>query len=553
MPHFRPSSHMKKLFLSTLLMTLAFIAIFPSAPPYSQVLEIHCINVGQGASELVLGPNNTAILIDGGSTSAGSTVKSYLNTIPALGDHVIDYVIASHDDGDHYGGLTYILAHGYSATTIYNCGGDNSGFGRGVAIPVGSSLDLGNGANILCVVANGHLINGSTFSNSESNNQSIGLLITYGGFHYLTAGDMESAGEGPLGNALRTYPSGSPLLGAEGIDVLHVNHHGSRYSTTANYLNKLKPEVGVINVGANSYGHPHKDAIDRLLARTTLTSCACSCTGCSSTCNDATGVTVPPVAAIYQTAAGGTGDCRVSAEGTTAGNIIITYDGNSANYYVNDTTFPVDEGATLAPTLTPTRTPTTTKTSTPTPTRTPTRTRTPAPAATPTRTPTSLPTDIPSPSPTATPSAVFTPPPPPTSTSLPDTSPTPTLPAPEPIAPTPTPLLVTIELNRENALPGGALSVSAVIQPIDRLADAYIVFKSPRGAFYFCSARGISADPKAYVYDVHFPQGWSGKVFDMRIPESASPGVYTCYGALFPPGQPPQLDGSAIGASLSVK
>jgi len=273
----------------------------------------------------------------GGKSGAGPTLLSYLNTIPALADHVIDYVIASHDDSDHYGGLTYILAHGYSATTIYNCCGTNYGsFGQGVAIPVGLSVDLGGGANILCVVAKGHLINGVTFSNSESNNQSIGLLITYGNFHYLTAGDMESAGEGPLGNALRTYPSGSPLLSAEGIDVLHVNHHGSRFSTTASYLNNLKPEAAVINVGANGYGHPHKDAVDRLLARTTYT---CDC---CDTYQQSTGVTVPAVAGIYQTAEGDTTDCRVSTEGTVAGNIVVTYDGSSCSYYLNGDPFPID-------------------------------------------------------------------------------------------------------------------------------------------------------------------------------------------------------------------
>jgi len=354
MPNFNLAYYRHKFVFPTLLTILSLIILFSSAAAYSQGLQIHCINVGQGTSELVIGPNNTTILIDGGTSSAGKNLLlPYLNTIFPPGDHVIDYVVASHDDLDHYGGLTYILANGYSATTIYNCCGTNYGsFGKGVAIPVGSSVDLGDGANILCVVANGTLINGGTFSNSESNNQSIGLLITYGNFHYLTAGDMESPGEGPLGTALRTYPSGSPLLSAEGIDVLHVNHHGSNGSTTASYLNNLKPEVAMINVGANSYGHPHKDAVDRLLAKTTYT-CTCDCTGCSDECGYPTGVTVPAVAAIYQTANGDTTDCRVSTDGTVAGNIITTYDGASAYYYSNGTPFPVDGGPSHTPTPRP--------------------------------------------------------------------------------------------------------------------------------------------------------------------------------------------------------
>ena len=402
-----PSSippYYKEKFVLPVLIILAFTVLFPPAVAYSQDLQIHCVNVGQGSSELIVGPNNTTILIDGGKSNAGGMLKSYLDNIPALADHVIDYVVASHDDTDHYGGLDSILSNGYSAGTVYNCCGTNYGsFGRGVAIIVGNSVDLGGGANVLCVVANGTLINGQTFSTSEENNQSIGLLITYGNFHYLTAGDMESVGERPLGNALRTYPSGSPLLGSEGVDVLHINHHGSRYSTSAGYLNDLKPEVAVINVGSNSYGHPHKDTIDRLLARPNLISCACDCSGCSSTCGAATGVTIPAVAGIYQTAAGDS-ECMASAEGAIAGNIVITYDGSSTYYYVNGSPFPISghppATPTITPTWTPTLTPTVTPTITPSPTGTPTwdprtptytPTETPTSTATPTKTPTQRP------------------------------------------------------------------------------------------------------------------------------------------------------------------
>ena len=529
MPHFRLPSHMKKLFLSTLLMTLLF-----AFPLWATELKIYTINVSKGASTLIVSDNgvtNRTMLIDSGIN--GAPVVSCLQS---LGITNLDYTILTHAHDDHYGGFNEITNAGINLGSCYSytSGTYNGVYFQQIGVYENPSrsgtdmFDLGGGVITRCVVSNGSITGGAYKSVSEENSKSVGILLTYNGFDFIVAGDLGGDStygnvETPLANAIYT----------NNIDVLSVNHHGSAGSSNAYYCYKLKPEVALISVGTSSnsnWNFPTQDCLDHL-------------NDASNTYPDWAGVQHIYVTEHGNGAAPGTAP-NMTYENS---NIVVSYSGG-ATYTVTGTTsgtvtYAVDEAG--SPTATPT--------SSPTPTRTPTRTRTPAPSATPTRTPTSLPTDIPAPSPTATPSAVFTPPPPPTPTPLPDTSPTPTLPAPEPIAPTPTPPLVTIELNQESALPGGALSVSAVIKPIDRLADAYLVFQSPRGALYFCSAHGVSADPKAYAYDVRLPQGWSGKVLDMRIPESASPGVYTCYGALFPLGQTPRLDGRATGASLSVK
>ncbi|MDP8248205.1 MAG: hypothetical protein P9M00_08720, partial [Candidatus Tritonobacter lacicola] len=313
-----------------------FIAISTWTPAFSQQLEIHTIDVGQGASELIIGPSGTTVLVDGGTSSKGRwELLPYLNTIFPPENRTLDYVIASHDDGDHYGGLNYILDNGYSANNIYHCG-YNSGFGRGVPIPIGTVIDLGGGARVTCVLVNGYLIDGSHVNVGTKNNASIGLLIEYGDFDYITAGDLGSSVEDDLAQVLVTYINppdhpyhpNEPYLDPQyGVDVMHPNHHGSRYSTSTTYVNLLRCEVAAIN-GGTGYSHPTQDAVDRLLGRQFYTCSCCSAYG------EPTGVTVP-AAEVYRTTPEpdpGDPDCERATEEDcpTISDIIVKYGGGSS-------------------------------------------------------------------------------------------------------------------------------------------------------------------------------------------------------------------------------
>ncbi|MDD5555919.1 MAG: MBL fold metallo-hydrolase [bacterium] len=323
---------------------LAAAAILAATWAAAGELEIHVIDVGQGASELVIGPNGTTILIDGGTSTMGrNRVLPYLNAIFPPGGRRLDYMICSHDHADHYGGLLSLLASGYSADTIYHCGA-NASFGRGVPIAVGTVIDLGDGAIATCVAANGLFIDGTYVApTSDKNTRSIAMLLQYGGFDYLTAGDMPDSRERRLADALVKYvnpPShphhpDRPYLDPEtGVDVLHVNHHGSKYSSSAYYVNAMRPELALIN-GGDGYGHPTSQAVDRLLGRPFYT-IACSC---SSDCGRATGVTVPGALVFRTTAA--SYDCRraIEADCPTIGNIVVITDG-MADYTVEGTSMP---------------------------------------------------------------------------------------------------------------------------------------------------------------------------------------------------------------------
>lgn len=265
---------------------------------FQNPLEIHYINVGWGSSVLVRGPDGTSILMEAGNQGAGAAhVVPYLLSIDVLPDRGLSYTIAGHQHCDHIGGLAEVVHAGYDVhrqnffngsaydtrcVTDWNTAAASTTAGVPVVPPVGSQIPLGDGARLTFVAVNGAIIGGETVAVTEENDRSIGVLIQYGGFDFLWASDL---GGGNTDSACtgRSTPQadvetsviraispggGSPLISAGGIDVLHVNHHGSESSTNANWMNLAAPGVAVIAVGggqAANWNLPRIDVVDKVL------------------------------------------------------------------------------------------------------------------------------------------------------------------------------------------------------------------------------------------------------------------------------------------------
>ena len=200
----------------------------------------------------------------------------------------------------------------------------------------GTIIDLGEGAKITCVASRGEVIGlgiveGAT---ENENDMSVVLLVEHGNFDYMLGGDLGGGRddysctgrstsqhnvETPLANAIT--PDGvHPLLSLEGVDVLHVNHHGSASSTNSDYMNLLKPEVATINVGtgqSSTWHHPRKVVVENVL-------------GTGVDC-----IEVPP-AVVYQTEEGSPTGSNTSYVGYCVGDIIIKTTGESS-YEVSGT------------------------------------------------------------------------------------------------------------------------------------------------------------------------------------------------------------------------
>jgi beta-lactamase superfamily II metal-dependent hydrolase len=304
-------------------------------------LEIHYINVGWGGAVLVRGPNGTTVLLEGGNTGKGSSkVVPYLTSIGIQPQQGLDYVIGGHQHCDHVGGLDEVVNAGYnvhtrnyfngssttsSCVTGWNAAAATTTAGAPVALPVGTVLQLGNGARITCVAVNGAIIGGTQLSVSDENDRSIALLIQYGGFDYLWASDLGGGDEDEACTGRSTSqrdvessviaaisPGGAmPLLSTGGVDVLHVNHHGSESSTNANYMNGARPEVAIISTGAgqsSNFELPRVAVVEHVLMATV----AC-----------VTG----PAALVLQTEEGSPQGPDTSTAGYSVGDIVIRTDG----------------------------------------------------------------------------------------------------------------------------------------------------------------------------------------------------------------------------------
>ena len=265
-------------------------------------LTIHQINVQQGDCTLIVGPDGTTFLIDAGNRGKGtSEVVPYLRSIGIEPDDGLDFMLATHRDSDHLGGLDEVIGAGYDVgEAVWDNGSSKTGgpdsqitqfltaaagttAGAVQAMPLNHEVALGGGATAICVAVGGRVRgHGLVAGATSENDMSVALLVRFGDFEYITAGDLgggqadrtctgRSTGqanvETPL--ALALMP-GSPhsLLTADGVEVLDVNHHGSESSTNRDYMNQLSPALAVINTGRGQGGnfhHPRRDVVENVL------------------------------------------------------------------------------------------------------------------------------------------------------------------------------------------------------------------------------------------------------------------------------------------------
>jgi beta-lactamase superfamily II metal-dependent hydrolase len=228
----------------------------PVLPTISQsILTVHFIDVGQGDSILIQ-TNDKNMLIDAGDNRAGSTVVSYLKD---NGVTELDAVVATHAHADHIGGMVTVL-NNFKVNRFIDSGNphttktyenlliaiDEKDIPFSLA-EAGQTIDLDPAVTI-------DILNPGKLT-GKLNDDSVVLKLTYGDVSFLITGDSETHAEKKMIAAGFDVES----------DILKVAHHGSKSSTSYDFLQKVNPEICIIMVGAdNRYGHPHQEIIDRL-------------------------------------------------------------------------------------------------------------------------------------------------------------------------------------------------------------------------------------------------------------------------------------------------
>jgi beta-lactamase superfamily II metal-dependent hydrolase len=232
----------------------------------SQNLTMVFIDIGQGDSILVILPNTKTLLIDGGERQSSDKV---LSTLQERGLSYIDVVVATHPHADHIGGLIDVI-NNVDVGQVLDSGQvhttqtfeDLLDAINAKQIPLrsvseGDSITLDPTVKIDVLNPPASIPDGAN-NEAEFNDNSVVLKVTYGNFSVLLTGDMEER------NEARLVFKNATILDAE---ILKAGHHGSRTSSSSDFLNAVSPEVVIISLGAgNSYGHPHQEALDRVSA-----------------------------------------------------------------------------------------------------------------------------------------------------------------------------------------------------------------------------------------------------------------------------------------------
>lgn len=225
-------------------------------------LSVYALDVGQGDAIFIETPRRHQILIDGGPDTR---VVSQLGEVMSFWDRSIDLIVLTHPQEDHMFGLIDVLRR-YDVANVLMTGVNyhtrtyeefkkavEKEGARVMIAQAGEKIRLDDGVEI-DILFPANAIAG-TDAPADVNDTSVAARLRFGERTFLFMGDAGVQEEAAL------VHSGENI----DIDVLKVNHHGSKTSTSKLFLEKTTPALAVVSVGAkNKYGHPHPDALARL-------------------------------------------------------------------------------------------------------------------------------------------------------------------------------------------------------------------------------------------------------------------------------------------------
>ncbi len=241
-----------------LLLTIVSILLWSAAIHENRTgLKFVALNIGQGDSLFIESPTGVQVLIDGGP--GNSLMRELPRVLPWYDKH-IDVVIVTNPDKDHYEGFIPLLAK-YSVDVVLEPGTSSktdtySFLEKEITekhIPKiiaarGQFIDIGGGAYIEVLFPDRDV------SGLSSNDGSIVAKLVYGKTSVMLTGDSTAKIEDYL-----IHLDGEKLKST----VLKAGHHGSRTSSSDEYVKEVSPQYAVISAGKdNSYGHPHKETLE---------------------------------------------------------------------------------------------------------------------------------------------------------------------------------------------------------------------------------------------------------------------------------------------------
>ena len=261
----------RKYVYSFLTIGVSILLIVNFTDVYQDRMRINFIDVGQGDSCLIRYKGTNIMIDSGGSLSKNKDGKSYDIGENVLNNYLLnrgitrlDYIMASHFDEDHSQGFVFLLknmkvknviiSEQYKTSSIYEqfkqiCKNQNIQI---IYVRSGDEIRI---KDLVFKILH-QKSKENQISENPLNNNAIVCMVKYKNRRILFTGDIEKVAENEM---VKEYTNGLKA------DILKVGHHGSKTSTTKEFLDLINPSVALIGVGQNNkFGHPNEDVIKRL-------------------------------------------------------------------------------------------------------------------------------------------------------------------------------------------------------------------------------------------------------------------------------------------------
>lgn len=244
-------------------MSLCLLLVGSSLLSTGDRLALTALDVGQGQCIVLTSGKYTAV-VDCGSVSGKDAGELLVRHLKAQGRHAVDLLILTHLHTDHTSGVAQVLERMPVSAVAIPAPSLNSGLSPSdIAAPA-----LEKGTQIIYVTENLTAALGdmslklyAPVGTSDVNERGVVILATRGVFDALITGDISSETERRLLGAA-DFPD---------IEVLIAGHHGSKHATSNELLRAVTPEIVVISVGYNTYGHPARETLLKLAQAGILT------------------------------------------------------------------------------------------------------------------------------------------------------------------------------------------------------------------------------------------------------------------------------------------
>jgi competence protein ComEC len=233
--------------------------------PTGVILSISFLDVGQGDAIYIRTPNQTDVLIDGGPDDS---VINDLHQVMPSSDQDLDFIVETHPDKDHIAGLSDVLEQYHVKKFLHS--EITSGTSFDISLRNHAAEEVGleqivarRGQRIILDPQYGIYLDilfpdRDTSNFKETNDASIVARLVYGETSFLLTGDSPSSVEHTL------VQTGEPLSST----VLKLGHHGSKTSSSDEYLDAVHPSYAIVSAGKNNrYHHPNPETVSRVTSR----------------------------------------------------------------------------------------------------------------------------------------------------------------------------------------------------------------------------------------------------------------------------------------------